>query len=133
MTEETASRTVKQNTTREDAYLAALLAGQGVGEACKVAGISRSTGLAMRKSEDFQKRLREGRAELLEATITGLHSAAGDCVTTLHAIAINEGARGSDRVLAARHALDLLLRGVETLDFGSRIARLEQVEGGGRR
>ena len=124
---ESPRRTVKQGTAREDEFLAALLAGKGFGEACKVAGIGRSTGIRIRHKEAFQQRFRDARSELLERTITGLHAAAGDCVRTLHTIANDAAAKGSDRVLAARHAIDLLLRGVEQLDFAERIAQLEKV------
>ncbi|HXS94173.1 MAG TPA: hypothetical protein VN736_06170 [Candidatus Limnocylindrales bacterium] len=125
--DESPRRTVKQGTAREDEFLAALLAGKGFGEACKAAGIGRSTGLRIRQKEAFQRRFRDARSELLERTITGLHAAAGDCVRTLHAIANDGTAKGSDRVLAARHAIDLLLRGVEQLDFAERIAQLEKL------
>jgi hypothetical protein len=124
---EPARRTVKRGTTRADAFLAGLLAGRGISEACEAAGISRSTGLRLRKGEEFQKRFREARTELLTDTLTKLHRDASDFEATLHSISVDTGARGSDRVLAARHGLDLLFRGLETVDFAERIGRLEQV------
>jgi hypothetical protein len=126
---ETARRTVKRDTTREDGFLAALLAGEGISKACTAAGISRSTGLRLRKSEEFQQRFREARGELLTATVSKLHTHAIDFVDVLHTLATDIEARGSDRVLAARHGLDLLLRGVETLEFSERISKLEQIAG----
>ena len=94
-------RGLARNSTREDAFLAALVAGMGAGEACKAAGISRNTGLRMRRDDAFMSRFREARGELLESAVSQLHHHAGDFVKVLHTVAIDDKARGSDRVLAS--------------------------------
>lgn len=126
-------RTVKRNSTREDGFLAALVAGMGISEACKAAGISRSTGLRIRRDEAFMAKFRDARGELLESAVSQLHHHAGDFVKVLHTVAVDDKARGSDRVLASRHGLDLLLRGVDTVELAERIAALERATGEGGR
>lgn len=126
-------RKLARNSTREDAFLAALIAGMGISEACKSAGISRSTGLRIRRDETFMARFREARGELLESAVSQLHHHAGDFVTVLHTVATDDKARGSDRVLASRHGLDLLLRGVDTVELAERIAALERAAAEGQK
>ncbi len=111
----------------EDRLLLELLAGRPVGEAAAAAGISRSQGLRIRRTEAFQRRFAEARHELLTAAVDQLRSHAGDFVSTLHGIAQDKAARGSDSVLAARHGLDLLFRGIETAELADRVAKLEGI------
>jgi hypothetical protein len=118
---------------RETLLLAALLAGKGLTDAATAAGVSRRTGLRIRSRPEFQTALRAARDELLAGVIDKLRSDANGFADTLHQLATDQKARGSDRVLAARHGLDLLLRGVETLDFSERLGRLEQIASGGRK
>ncbi len=126
-----AARTILQQRPREDTaakqdrFLIELLAGKPLGEAAAAAGVSRSTGLRWRKESDFSERFRQGRQELLEAAVSALQDGAQDCVATLRTIATDTEAKGSDRVLGARHLLDLMLRSLESVDLAQRIARLE--------
>jgi hypothetical protein len=114
---------------RMDRFLTELLGGAAVGRAAESAGISRRTASRWRADAEFQRRYREARQVLLDEAISDLHTGAADAVRVLRGIANDEKQRGSDRVLGARHLLDLLLRGVETLDFAERIAKLESVAG----
>ncbi len=114
----------------EDRLLLELLAGRPVGEAAAAAGISRSQGLRIRRSSEFQRRFSEARQELLTAAVDRLRSHAADFVSTLHGIALDKAARGSDRVLASRHGLDLLFRGVEAADLSERVGKLEAIADG---
>lgn len=119
----------ESNPTRvgEDALLVELLAGRPVGEAAEAAGISRSTALRIRKCQAFQQRLSEGRQDLLTGVVDQLRSVASDFAGTLHKIAMDQAARGSDRVLAARHGLDLLFRGIESAELAERVMKLEEI------
>jgi len=119
-------RTCKQNSTRVDAYLTALLAGHGYSEACEEAGISRSLGLVLRKDPAFQARFAEERKAMFSRMVSKLHADSFDFANVLHTIAQDEKARGSDRVLAGRHGLDILLRAVESVDFSERLTAVEQ-------
>ena len=127
---ETARHTLARSHAREEALLAGLLAGKSVTDAAADAGVSRRTAYRMRDRDSFQAKYREAKNELLGGAIAALHNHALNLIETLAAIASDQKARGSDRVLAGRHGLDLLLRGVETLDFEERLRRLEQVAAG---
>jgi len=125
MKTEPARRTVKRNTAREDAFLAALLAGRGISEACADAGISRSTGIRMRQSPEFQKTYQAARDELLGAAVSALHSNAMVFVNALAQVCLDPKARGSEKATAADRGLNTLLRAVETLSLADRITKLE--------
>lgn len=114
---------------REGLLLAALLSGKGLADAAAAAGVSRRTGLRMRTSPEFQTALKAARDEMLGAVVDKLRTDAADYASTLHGIATDTKGRGSDRVLASRHGLDLMLRGVETLDLVQRVDALEKVAG----
>ena len=45
----------------------------------------------------------------------------------ISATAMDEKTRGSDRIQASKHGLDLMLRGVDTVDLAERITNLEKV------
>jgi hypothetical protein len=109
-----------------DRFLAALLAGNSLTDAARLAGISRTTGWRWRRDESFAARLRERRTELLDATVDGLRAAASDFVRTLRDIASDPEERGFDRVAACKHALDAMFRGIQVTDFAERIAKVEQ-------
>jgi hypothetical protein len=83
----------------------------------------------MRTSPEFQTALKAARDEMLGAVVDKLRTDAADYASTLHGIATDTKGRGSDRVLASRHGLDLMLRGVETLDLVQRVDALEKVAG----
>ena len=116
--------------TRADKLLVELLAGHPVGDAAKRAGIPRRTAVRIRKDADFQARYRAARSELLDGAISRMHSGASAAVATLAEIAADSRARRHDRVSAARELLAALYRGVETVDFSTRLAALEGIAGG---
>jgi len=124
-------RDVSPSRTREALVIASLLSGASTAEAGKVAGLSKRTVERMRHTQTFKVAFSQARSELLTATVDKLRQIGTDAVTVLHRIAMNETARGSDRVLAARHAVDLLLRGVDVAEFSERIAALEAIANSG--
>jgi len=127
---ETERHTLLQSCAREGRILSLLLAGRTLTEICAAIPISRSALWRVRSKRQFEAAFKAARAELLAGVIDKLRSDASDFADVLHTLATDQKARGSDRVLAARHGLDLLLRGVETLDFEERLRRLEQVAAG---
>lgn len=122
----TAGHPMTRSHARES-LIAGLLAGRTLTEAAELAGISRRTAQRIRKTDEFESTFQQARSELLSGAIAALHNHAADFVATLHTMATDPEARGSDRVLAARHGLDLLLRGVETLEVNERLERLENL------
>ena len=115
---------------REGLLLAALLSGKGLADAAAAAGVSRRTGLRMRARPEFQTALKAARDEMLGAVVDRLRSNASDFADVLHKTAMDATARGSDKVLASRHGLDLMLRAIETQDLAERVTRLESTQGG---
>jgi hypothetical protein len=130
MMAETTCDTLKPLRAREAQVLTLLLAGRTLAEICAAVPVSRATLWRIRTRPEFEVAFRKARDELLAGVVDKLRTDALDFETTLHTLATDQKARGSDRVLAARHGLDLLLRGVETLDFSERLSRLEAIAGG---
>jgi hypothetical protein len=123
--------TVQRLRARDERVLGLLLAGRPLAEVAAELHVNRATLWRIRSRPEFQAAFTEARGELLAAVVDKLRTDAADYASTLHGIATDTKGRGSDRVLASRHGLDLMLRGVETLDLADRIAKLEQVAGQG--
>jgi hypothetical protein len=117
---------------REGRVLNLMLGGRTVSEICETTGISRQTVWRIRKRPRFDQAFQMARSELLAAVVDQLRSDGTDYASTLHKIAMNRKARGSDRVQAARTGLDLMLKGVEQVDFEERLQKLEGIAGGQR-
>lgn len=130
MNPETTCDTMKHLRAREQQVLTLLLAGRPLIEICGAMRISRQTVWRMKSRSEFQQAFRAARSELLATTVDRLRHDALDFETTLHRIAMNRKSRGSDRVLACKHALDLMLKAVEQVDFEERLQRLEAIAGG---
>ena len=128
-----ARHAMARSNAREGVLIAALLAGSKVEDAARLAGISRRQAQRVLKTEEFRRAFTEAKGELLAGAVGALHNFAGDFVNTLHELATDAKARGSDRVLAARHGVDLMLRSIEIVDLEERIGRLEQVAGEGQK
>lgn len=77
------------------------------------------------KKPSFQSALKAARAELLEATRTALQSAGKDAVETLKQVMNDTGAKGSERVSAAKAVLEIGLKVQEVFNMGERFKLLE--------
>jgi DNA-binding CsgD family transcriptional regulator len=126
---ETPRTTLQRLRARDTAVLNLLLAGRPLAQISESLHLNRATVWRIRRKPEFESAFQAARHELLAGLVDRLRNDASDFADVLHKTAMDEKARGSDRVLASRHGLDLLLRGVETLDLAERIARLEQVAG----
>ncbi len=129
---ENARHVMKDARAREERLSAAMLSCRTMQEACKVAGVSVPTAWRMRKTEAFQQRFKEVKHQAFESAVNGLHDSALVFVQTLRDICLDPKARGSEKATAARSGLDALVRSIEVLDLGERIAKLEQVAGEGK-
>jgi len=132
MMAETTCDTLKPLRAREAQVLTLLLGGKTLAEICEATRTSRQTVWRMKSKPEFEQAFRAARSELLASTVDRLRSDAADFADVLHRIAMNRKARGCDRVQAARTGLDLMLKGVEQVDFEERLQKLEGIAGGHR-
>jgi hypothetical protein len=116
---------------REGRILSLLLAGRNLAEICAAVPVSRATLWRIRTRPEFEVAFRKARDELLAGVVDRLRTDALDFETTLHTLATDQKARGSDRVAASREGLTALFRGIEIFDFEQRLQRLEAVAKGG--
>jgi hypothetical protein len=125
MSGETARHILTRSYAREGALIAGLLSGQTLTDAAKGTGISRKTAWRLKQSEEFQRRFREAKDELLSCAIARLHRESLGFIATLSGISSDETAQPSARVQAAREGLFALYRGIEIFGLTARISRLE--------
>jgi hypothetical protein len=124
------SHTVTHSTRAKDSMLiAALLAGNTFEQAAKVAGISRRTAYKLRQGEEFQKKYRDAKHELLASAVSALHSCATVFVETLKNVCQDPKSRGSEKATAADRGLNTLLRAVEIFEVEERLQKLEALAG----
>ena len=116
----------------DEALLTALACGASVEAAAQKAGVSESTAYRRLKEPEFQQRLREVRADMVQRTGGMLTAAAGEAVKTLLALQ-KDSVPPATRLGAARAVLELGLKVRETAELEQRLAALEeQLAGGGR-
>jgi hypothetical protein len=107
-----------------------LLAGRTLAEIRAAVPVSRATLWRIRTRPEFEAAFRKARDELLDRVVDKLRNDALDFETTLHTLATDQKARGSDRVAASREGLTALFRGIEIFDFEDRLRKLEAIAGG---
>jgi hypothetical protein len=109
--------------------LLAMLSGHNTEESAKISGLSRTSAWRVRKSEAFQMRFKEARAELLNGAVNELYQNAGLFVRTLAAVCADAKARGSEKATAADRGLGNLLKAIELIDISERLLKLERAAG----
>ena len=122
----TARNVMTRSSAREEALIAALLAGRTVTAAAREVGISRKTAWRLRQSESFQARYKSAKDDLLSSAVARLHREAQGFIDTLTTISSDPKAQPSARVQAAREGITALYKGVELFDLTDRIAKLEE-------
>jgi Homeodomain-like domain len=108
----------------EDALLLALACGATVETASRQCGLSERTIYRRLKEPDFQRKLRDVRADMLARTAAALTAAATEAVRTLLDLQ-KPGVQAAVRLGAARAILEIGLKLRENVDLEARIAALE--------
>jgi hypothetical protein len=106
-------------------FLTALACGATIENAANSAGISQSTAYRRLKDPEFQKQLRETKAEMVRRTADMLTAVSGEAVQALRAL-VKETTHPSTRLGAARAILELGMRQRESAELHERIEGLEK-------
>ena len=114
--------------TNQEKVLAGLLSTNTIAEAAKKSKISEPTIYRYLSEDDFKKRYRAVRRELLEGAISQIQLASCDAVNTLKRN-LTCGAPSTE-VRAAQILLDTAIKGSEHLDILERIELLEETQTG---
>lgn len=109
-----------------EAVIAALLGGDTYAAAAKKAGVAPAAVQKWLREDWFTEMYRNARRRLLERCIDMLASASSDAVRVLQGVINDTQAPHAARVSASARVLDVLLRGLETLQIDERLARLEK-------
>jgi hypothetical protein len=119
---------VTRSRARVEKCLVLLLAGRTFSQICKEVPISRSSLWRLRKSQEFQRRFDESKADAFSAAVAALHTGAVIFVDTLKGVCLNDKARGSEKATAARSGLDSLFRALEIFNLADRVKALEDAK-----
>ena len=111
---------------KQDQAIAALLEQPTISKAAKKAGVGERTLLRWLKLDDFQLAYRIARRALVSQAIAHLQQTTGEAVETLRLVMTDKSAPASAKVAAARIALDLAFKAIETEDVEQRLTALEQ-------
>ncbi|MEY4508193.1 MAG: hypothetical protein RLZZ450_315 [Pseudomonadota bacterium] len=113
-------------TPKECAVLVHMLAGLGVQQAAKLAGVGeRTVWTWLRENEPFKRELRSRQRQAMDAVTRKLQSSSDKAVEALERVMGDATAPHGAVVSAARAVLDTAYRGVEVADLAQRIEELE--------
>jgi len=93
--------------------------------AAENAGISETTLWRWLQREDFKKAYKEARKQAVNQAIAHIQQISGEAVNTLREV-MNDGAKETARVTAARAILELTLKAYEIEDIEERLEALEE-------
>ena len=111
-----------------DKALAALMVTRTVREASDLSGLGERTIYRYLADPTFQSEYRAARRSAVEHTIAAIQAAASDAVETL--VRNLHCEQPAVEVRAAAILIDAAIRGVEIMDFGERLMRLEEIRNG---
>lgn len=114
----------KRKTNIDDRLLMALACGATVETAARTLGVSESTVYRRLKNPDFQGRLQQLRADMVQRTSGMLTASGGEFVKTLLAL-VKDNIPHAVRLGAARAGLELGMKIRESAELEARIAALE--------
>jgi len=130
----------EKRSRQAEAAITALLACPTIEAAAERAGIAPVTLRRWLAEDEFRRRYRAARRQVVEHAVSSLQQATGPAVETLVEVAGNIAAPSAARVSAAKTILELAIKGIELVDLAERIEALEQAaeataerEKGGRR
>ncbi len=111
---------------RQDRFLKALLQCASVDQACKEAGINRTTGYKYLKDELFMDEYRSLRRDAMQQVTAQLQKKSEEAVQVLAEVMNDKEAPHASRVTSAKNVLDVAYRSLELDDIAERIEEVER-------
>ena len=110
---------------RQDRFLKALLQCASVDQACKEAGINRTTGYKYLKDADFMEEYRSLRRDAMQQVTAQLQKKSEEAVQVLSEVMNDKEAPHASRVTSAKNVLDVAYRSLELDDM---VAEMEKIK-----
>lgn len=110
---------------RQDRFLKALLQCASVDQACKKAGINRTTGYKYLKDADFMEEYRSLRRDAMQQVTAQLQKKSEEAVQVLSEVMNDKEAPHASRVTSAKNVLDVAYRSLELDDM---VAEMEKIK-----
>lgn len=117
---------------RQDRFLKALLECASIDEACRKAGINRTTGYKYLKDQDFMNEYRTLRREAMQQVTARLQKASEEAVAVLTEVMNDKEAPHASRVTSAKNVLDVAYRSLELDDYQKEIEEIKSTIGRGQ-
>ncbi|MEG2326401.1 MAG: phage replication protein [Enterococcus sp.] len=112
---------------RQDRFLKALLECASIDEACKKAGINRSTGYKYLKDKEFMDEYRSLRRDAMQQVTARLQKASEEAVAVLKEIMNNTESPPASRVTSAKNVLDVAYRSLELDDMQQELSEVRDM------
>ena len=116
---------------RQEQAIAALINSGSISEAAEQAGVGERTLFSWLTEPEFKEQYRQARREVVSQAMANLQQVCSLAVSTLADIMKDSEASPSSRVTAAKAALELAIRSVETEDILHRLEQLEEATNNG--
>ncbi|EFU74341.1 hypothetical protein [Enterococcus italicus] len=110
---------------RQDRFLKALLQCASVDQACKEAGINRTTGYKYLKDELFMDEYRSLRRDAMQQVTAQLQKKSEEAVQVLSEVMNDKEAPHASRVTSAKNVLDVAYRSLELDDLQQEVDKLK--------
>lgn len=114
---------------RQDRFLKALLESPSIEQACKMAGINKTTGYKYLKDERFMSQYRKLRRDAMQQVTARLQKVSEEAVDVLREVMNDQDASPSARVQSAKNVLDIAYRSIELDDIQGQLEELQRVVG----
>lgn len=110
---------------RQDRFLKALLQCASIDQACKEAGINRTTGYKYLKDVDFMDEYRSLRRDAMQQVTAQLQKKSEEAVQVLSEVMNDKEAPHASRVTSAKNVLDVAYRSLELDDLQQEVEKLK--------
>lgn len=114
---------------RQDRFLKALLQCASVDQACKEAGINRTTGYKYLKDADFMEEYRSLRRDAMQQVTAQLQKKSEEAVQVLSEVMNDKEAPHASRVTSAKNVLDVAYRSLELDDMAAEMEKIKSMLG----
>lgn len=114
---------------RQDRFLKALLQCASVDQACKEAGINRTTGYKYLKDELFMDEYRSLRRDAMQQVTAQLQKKSEEAVQVLSEVMNDKEAPHASRVTSAKNVLDVAYRSLELDDMAAEMEKIKSMLG----
>lgn len=115
----------KELNIRQEKFLKALLEAGTIEQACRMAGINKTTGYKYLKDETFLIEYRKLRREAMQQVTARLQKKSEKAVDVLAEIMNDKDNSPNARVQAAKNTLDVAYRSIELDNMAERIEKVE--------